>query len=229
MFMLLRETAFCWPFSRELISHVPLSCEKGPRSLAPQRGQTACGMETRGWRWARYDPNPSHGSCSTIFSIRGLRWAGCRPCSSVYALKTSRLIKRRGARRPVNSSNWANPCSGRMSRPSIVTQPRWASRWLWSKSGVCNVLYANSTTTPPVGLSSHCGGRVKSGAGVSPTPWPGMAETMIVGCRHVSGHGSSLDFSMWKRVSTSVSGLKRGKSSLASSLVKCSTSFSAFE
>lgn len=70
---------------------------------------------------------------------------------------------------------------------------------------------------------------MKSGAGVSPTPWPGMAETIIVGCRQFSGHGSSLDLRIWKRVSTSVSGLNRGKSSLASSFVKCSTSFSAFE
>ena len=49
------------------------------------------------------------------------------PSSFLYSCRTIVRINRRGARRPVNNSNWANPCSGSTSRPSKATHPRWDS------------------------------------------------------------------------------------------------------
>lgn len=50
-----------------------------------------------------------------------------------------------------------------------------------------------STTTPPVGLSSHCVGISKFGAGCPPILCAGMQETMMVGCLYFAGQGSCSD------------------------------------
>lgn len=50
-----------------------------------------------------------------------------------------------------------------------------------------------STTTPPVGLSSHCAGASKFGAACPPILCAGMQETMMVGCLYPAGQGSCSD------------------------------------
>lgn len=54
-----------------------------------------------------------------------------------------------------------------------------------------------STSTPPVGLSSHCEGISKHGAGCPAILWAGIQEAITVGCLNPRGHGSLKSRRTW--------------------------------
>lgn len=100
-----------------------------------------CSLAALNSPWIPTDSPPLHAHECVGESV--LRAPCIGNSSSLYDSHIFSLMIFRGLLRPVKSSNWANACSGKISRPSIKIQPLRLSLCICRTSGVTMGMYAS--------------------------------------------------------------------------------------